>query len=127
MENDVQKFEEFLSEFQPRRPRALPDRLVPKTTWTRRLAAAAVVTLALGASLWIVRGKRGSGEGQIVSVKAVAVPDRIPMAQELPVIALTQMALHDPEQFDAALAEASRRMLPDFRGRDSTLRVLAKE
>jgi len=46
---------------------------------------------------------------------------------KLSLVAVTQMALKDPEQLDAQLTEASRRMLPDFRGSDSTLRVLAKE
>jgi hypothetical protein len=127
MENDLQKFEEYLSEFEPRRPRALPDRLVPQTMWLRRLGATAAVTIALGASLWIVRSKSGSGGGEIAAVKTIPVPDQRPMAEDLPVMALTQMALNDPHRLEAELAEASRKMLPDFRRSDSTLRVLAKQ
>jgi len=37
------------------------------------------------------------------------------------------MALKDPLRFEAELTVESRRVLPDFRGKDSTLRVLAKE
>ena len=68
------EFEKYLAEFEPRRPRTLPNQLVPKTIWTRRLAAAAAVTLALGASLWFARSKSGSSGGDIVAVKTIAVP-----------------------------------------------------
>jgi hypothetical protein len=40
---------------------------------------------------------------------------------------LTQLALQNPEKLEAELARASQRVLPDFRGSESTLRVLAKE
>jgi hypothetical protein len=48
-------------------------------------------------------------------------------ARPLELLPLTQLALQNPEQLDAQLSTASPRVLPDFRGSDSTLRVLAKE
>jgi hypothetical protein len=45
----------------------------------------------------------------------------------LALLPLTQVALQDPKQLDAQLTAASLRVLPDFRGSTSTLRVLAKE
>ncbi|MGC2505663.1 MAG: hypothetical protein WA369_03315, partial [Candidatus Acidiferrales bacterium] len=50
-----EQLENFLREFQPRRPRALPrDRHV----WPRRfVAAAAVIAIFLGGSLWLVLKK----------------------------------------------------------------------
>jgi hypothetical protein len=126
MANHDEEFEKFLGEFEPRRPRALPVRVVPKTMAMRRLAAAAAITIALGVSLWMFRGKH-SNDGNPVAVKANIPQDSTTTRQPESLVALTQMALHDPEQLDAELAEASRRMLPDFRGSDSTLRVLAKE
>jgi hypothetical protein len=50
-----------------------------------------------------------------------------PVPVPISVIALTKLAATDPAQLDAELAAASRRVLPDFRGEQSTLRVLAKE
>jgi hypothetical protein len=52
-------------------------------------------------------------------------PEPVPVP--ISVIALTKLAATDPAQLDAELAAASRRVLPDFRGEQSTLRVLAKE
>lgn len=48
-------------------------------------------------------------------------------SRPLELLPLTQLALQNPEQLDAQLSTASPRVLPDFRGSDSTLRVLAKE
>lgn len=120
MNIDDEQFENYLREFQPRRPRALE--LAGQSTsdsW-RRLAAAAGVILALGTSLWLVLNSPGRQQLPTVSDKtAVQVP--------LSVVSLTRLAETNSAQLDAELAAASRRVLPDFRSEKSTLRVLASE
>ncbi|SRR6266851_94886 len=126
MENSDRKFEEFLHEFQPRKPRALPLDAVSKQVWLRRFAAAATIAIALGTSLWHVRKKNALNKVEFAKTATVA-PDTKSAPQPLALLPLTRLALRDPEQFDAQLTVASLRVLPDFRGSSSTLRVLAKE
>ena len=126
MENGDTEFEKYLGEFQPRRPRALPETVIHRQVSLRRLAAAAVVTIALGASLWFVGSKNGWSGGELGGKKA-AVQETKSAPQPLSMLPLTQLALENPEKLEAELAEASHRVLPDFRGSKSTLRVLAKE
>jgi hypothetical protein len=127
VENHDEQFEKYLSEFQPRRPRALPEPAVYRQVWLRRLAAAAAVAIALGASLWLVQKKGQSSGGEFVANKAAGVRETKSAPQSLSLLPLTQLGLEAPEQLDAELERASRRVLPDFRGKESTLRVLAKE
>jgi hypothetical protein len=108
--------EEFLSEFELRRPRLLPGSVRPGAPWLR-VAAAAVVAISCAGSSWLLsRGLR-------------ADRDRTPAAQAGPPLrdgrpssfALTRLALEDPARMDAELAEASRRSLPSFRRPDSAV------
>lgn len=127
MENRDEQFEKYLDEFQPRRPRALPEPVIDRQVWLRRLAAAAAIAIALGASLWFVRKKSEWSGGELAVKNPAAIPETKSAPQPLSLLSLTQLALEAPEQLDAELARASRRVLPDFRGSESTLRVLAKE
>lgn len=127
MENNDKKFEEYLAEFEPRKPRALPELVVHRGVWQRRLAAAAVIAISLGASLWFVRRKDESMGGEIVANNSTNIREAKSPARPLALLPLTQLALQDPEQLDAQLTAASPTVLPDFRGRNSTLRVLAKD
>src|SRR5258707_13226015 len=127
MENSDRKFEEFLHEFQLRKPRALPLDAVSKPVWLRRSAAAATIAIALGTSLWHVRKKNALNKGEFAAKTAIVAPDTKSAPQPLALLPLTQLALENPEQLDAQLTAASPTMLPDFRGNNSTLRVLAKE
>lgn len=126
MEGHDKEFEKYLGEFRPVRPRALPGRAVVKTVWTRRLAAAAVLAVGLGAAFWPM-WRRQASRNELVATMANVTPDMKPAPQPLSLLPLTQMALNDPEQLEAELVEASRRELPDFRGNNSALSVLAKE
>jgi len=126
MEDYDEQFEKYLAEFRPRRPRALPDPINTNRVWPRRLAAVAAIAVALGASLWFSRAKNSKDKDSVVKNVNV-IPDIKREPPKLSLVTVTQMALKDPDQLDAQLTEASRRMLPDFRGSDSTLRVLAKE
>ena len=127
MENHDDQFEKYLGEFQPRRPRALPEPAIHRQVWPRRIAAAAVITIALSASLWFVRKKSELSGGEVVAKDAALMPASKLVPQPLSLLPLTQLALEAPEQLDTELTKASRRVLPDFRGKESTLRVLAKE
>jgi hypothetical protein len=127
MENSSKKFEEYLGEFQPRKPRALPELVVHRQVWPRRLAAAAAIAISLGASLCFVRRKNALNSGKIVAKNSTSMLEAKSPPRPLELLPLTQLALQNPEQLDAQLSTASPRVLPDFRGSDSTLRVLAKE
>jgi len=126
VEDRDKQLETYLGEFQPRPPRPLPETVLHRQVLLRRLAAAATVTVALGASLWFVGyGNRRSG-GEPGEKKA-AVQEANSAPPPLSLLPLTQLALENPEKLEAELTRASRRVLPDFRGSQSTLRVLAKE
>jgi len=120
MDGNDEQFENYLREFEPRKPRALePKRQSAPDSW-RRLAAAAAMMIALGTSLRLVLHSPGwQGLQTVTTAKPVRV--------RLSIVPLTKLAATDPAQLDAELAAASRQVLPDFRGEKSTLRVLAKE
>jgi hypothetical protein len=126
MNGDEEKFQEFLRGFEPRRPRPLPLATGIWHDW-RRLAAAAVIVLATGASLQL--GYRGpltkhAGEhpasGQNPS-GAVKVLPRMSSA------AMTRAVLEGSDRFDAQMNDIAARTLPRFNHTDSSLRALAKE
>jgi hypothetical protein len=127
MENNDRQFEKYLGEFEPRKPRALPALSLDRKIWPRRVAAAAAISFLLGASLWSLRKNNGS-DGNVRFVR------KLPNAKEtnsppqpLGLLPLRQLALEDPIRMDEQLTAASRKELPDFRGNNSTLRVLTKE
>ena|ERR1700730_15237219 len=72
-------------------------------------------------------GLPAAKQGEVVKEKASAEHVTEAVFMRLTTFPLTELAFDDPGRFDAALNAASRRVLPDFRGGDSTLRVLAKE
>lgn len=119
------EFEVFLREFAPREPGPLPVS-APATPW-RRLAAAAVVALAAGTSLWLSTHVARETKFSPAEATTTRRPAASPSPQNLSVIALTQLAQNDPQKLDATLDEDSRRILPGFQGKGSTLATLAKE
>lgn len=127
VENHDEQFEKYLSEFEPRRPRALPQPVLERHIWLRRIAAAAAVAIALGASLWFAGKRNEWNGGEPIAKNTATIPEAKSEPQPLSLLPLTQLALENPGQLDAELARASRRVLPDFRGSESTLCVLAKE
>ena len=115
-----EQLESFLREFEPRRPRALPSM---RRIWPRRLAAAAAIAVVLGGSLWLARR-----HAALRGVHTVQKTDEQDQARtQMDLLPLTRMALEDPAGLDRALSAASREMLPDLQGSESTLGVLAKE
>jgi hypothetical protein len=126
MEHDDSRFESFLREFQPRRPRVLPA-LVERKAKVRRLAAAAAVLAATGASTWFAIHETPPNGYRSMRPPVEAGPDTKFSSARPACFSLTQLAVEDPKRFDAELTEQSRRVLPDFRDKESTLRVLSKE
>jgi hypothetical protein len=120
-ENDRQ-FEDFLREFKPRRPRALPEGgaigLLP-----RRLAAAAVLVVSLGSMAWFAFNNKRATTSQLSSDQLTHRQSDPP---KLTLIQWTHLAEQDPKALEANLNEASRRSLPGFNDPNSSLRVLAK-
>jgi len=127
MKEHDEQFEDFLREFQPRRPRALPAPLAAKPIWPQRLVAAAVIAVSLGVSLWSLWRKSPPRKDLAAAKTTQALPDAKSAPAPLSLLPLTQLALENPARLDAVLTEASRHVLPSLRGSESTLRALAKE
>jgi hypothetical protein len=126
MENSDKKFEEYLGEFQPRKPRALPEQVIPKMMWTGRLAAAVAVMMALGVSLWSLRQEPADQRAENGTIdRPAAVVKQSPRSTPLPV--LTRLAVENPSELDATLEASQGNWLPHFDRKDSALRILAKE
>jgi hypothetical protein len=127
MRNDDKKFEEYLTEFQPREPRALPDHVIPKTIWARRLAAAAAVIIALGVSLWPVREKVAGRRAQNVASTRPVKTEEQTSRRAPSLVVLTRLAVENPSGLDAALKATQENQLPRFDRKNSALRILATE
>lgn len=125
MEMHDEKVERYLAEFQPRPVRALEVSPRTENVWPLWLAAAAVMILVGGVSLWYLRQEtKGAKDAPTAHQVRLTTASR---QRNLNAIALTKLALEDNEHFEALLADKSRTMLPSFQGENSTLRVLAKE
>jgi len=124
MENHDQKFEEFLREFQPSRPQALPEVPIANTWNWQRLAAAAIVIFACGSGFWFAGSHHASSPAP-TSQQSTAQPVHVTLIMSTAY--LQRLALEDPAQFDAALAVAAQTTLPRFDGPNSSLGLLAKD
>lgn len=109
-----EQFENYLREFEPKKPRALPAFEVLGVKW-RRLAAAAAIVLVCGSSLWIGWKEK---QAEKTSEQSSAWKKRI---------VLTNRALENPQSLEAVLEEQTKGSLPRMDEQESTLRVLAKE
>jgi hypothetical protein len=118
-----EKFENYLREFEPRKPRTLPMVAALPSPW-RRLAAAAVFAVACGGSLWIGLHEKQVGSDSRTAIKQVPFETKSTWKVK---ITLTNRALENPASFEAALIEEASTRLPGLSGRESTLSVLAKE
>lgn len=125
MTDKDQNLERYLAEFQPRPIRKLAIPGPPADVWLRRLAAAAVIVLGAGISLWL--GHRSNSQGPQMAKVQQPTPVSAPPPKKLSGFALTKLALENSQEFDAYLLYESRNTLPNLRGEHSTLRVLAKE
>jgi hypothetical protein len=117
--------ERYLKEFRPRAIRALE--VLPKTRniLSRRLAAAAALTLLAGGLLWYAnRNTTRLREATNVQPADVNVPTNSRYESTL---VLTRLALTDNAKLEAILSEESRKVLPNVQGEQSMLKVLAKD
>jgi hypothetical protein len=126
MARNEERFEDYLREFAPRAPRALPAAGGKTAREWRRLAAAAVLLIAVGTSVWLAVQQRPTAERNLAATQA-RVAETKPAPARLTLWRMNEMALAEPVRFDAHLVEESRELLPDFRSASSTLRALAKE
>jgi hypothetical protein len=113
--------DQFLNEFELRKPRALPSATSSVPAW-RRVAAAAGVLVSFGVSMWLLLRNPAAP-----SAVSSAVANESEQHGRSSSIALVRLAFGDPARFDAELAEASRKSLPNFQRADSALQVLTKE
>jgi hypothetical protein len=126
VENHDEQFEKYLSGFQPRRPRALPQPAIDHQIQLRRFAAAAAIGALLGASLWSAWQEPTSQKTITVATnQSVAVKDQTP-SRALSTVELTRLAVENPSGLDAALEAAQENRLPSFDRKDSVLRILAE-
>jgi hypothetical protein len=117
-EREQLELENYLREFKPRAPRALP-LIRPAQNW-RRLAAAIAILLFGTASLWGVfhHAKHDVAVVRIVVEQPSLVASTIP---------LTKLAFENPREFESALDAQALKTLQKFDRTDSALRALAKE
>jgi hypothetical protein len=117
--------ERYLSEFQPRAIQPLEVGPKDKKILSRRLAVVALLVLLAAGGLWFAHREsaRSKEAANIRPTKAdVTRERRYPSA-----LTLTRLALEDNKKLDSVLADQSREVLPTVQGKQSTLRVLAKD
>jgi len=122
MKNDSAQFEDFLREFEPKRPRVLKFEAEHPMGYWRRLLAAAVLLIACGVSsrlVWTAHSNEHQPPAHAIEA------DSTPTQRSI--ILWTRMALHDPERLDKEFSVPPRSVLPRFDRPHSTLRILAKE
>jgi hypothetical protein len=120
-ENDP-RFENYLREFEPRRPRAISSGPASDLQW-RRLAAAAALTISLGSLAWFaLHNKRKVTAPQYTK----QLTQRDDDWRKVSLIQWTRLAEEDSRALDAELSEVSRKSLPSFDQANSSLRALAK-
>ena len=125
MNKPDQDFEIYLREFTPRQPRALPDAPVENTWQWQRLAAAALIAVTCGSSVWFAASRYKPSPAQISS-QPPAQNLALPLAARTYSRAeLQRLALEDPAKFDDAVVAAAQNSLPRFTEPASSLRVLA--
>ena len=123
LEHD-QEMEQYLRSFQPRAVHPLKmDRPAEENQW-RRLAAAAVMLLAVGTSVWYAQVNWPKVRE---NTRPQAVQSNRVQQRKLNSLQLTRLALTDQEKFNELLAEQSRMVLPNLKSEQSMLRVLAQE
>ena len=136
MDDDDKQFESYLLEFQPRRPRPLPELALSSPNMVaiasassshrnRRIAAAAATVFIIGSSVWLASGKRSPhrATSEAHSHREVLPERRVAFTT----LSLTQLALTDQRQLEKILTQVSRTSLCDVRSTLGALRNLAKD
>ena len=134
MDKRDEQFENFLREFTPAQPRALPEqsealhelRQSP-FVWQRRLAAAAGIAIVAAGAAWFASRRPESSQAKVLQPTPEQARIHKPDSGIHTTLMLTKLAVEDPAQFETALTAASQDILPRFDGPNSSLRVLAKD
>ena len=111
------ELENYLREFQPRAPRALP--VIGRSLLWHRLAAAVVLFASGSFSLWAVWHRS-------TVVPAIRPENGAALTHES-TVSLTRLALEDPSEFASRMDRRSAETLEHFERADSALRVLAQD
>jgi hypothetical protein len=127
--NDRTQFENYLREFEPRQPRALPSSARLASSNWRRLVATATVLVACSFGAWLARRARPLAETSSNSSRAATGESVLKQfaSNGSSLIILTRLATQEPLDFEAILNEQSRQVLIRFDQASGALRVLAKE
>jgi hypothetical protein len=125
MNNDPESFENFLREFKPRPPGAFRRTVQEGWEW-RRMAAAALVALAVAGAGWMLARKAKVPSGEVAWNAVRSNPEKKGGADSS-LLRLTHLALNNPAALDRELATQSRTILPRFTEGNGALRALAKE
>jgi len=125
-------FENYLREFEPRKPRALPVELLERKANSRldgweRLVAAAAVILICGTSLWTGWQQKPVARSAHSGNSVKLVVENAGEGRKKTTLQLTKVALEDSAAFEAILRQESQRSLPKFEEPGSALRALTKE
>ncbi len=126
-QNDDEKFEDFLRQFRPREPRALPAIKrtgASSTEWWLRIAAG--LLLIVGGFFWMYR--IGKTPTQNTTNQTQIYPAaKTNVAQSIALGRMTRLMLEDPAKADAELDKASSQLLPDVKRSHGALGALAAE
>ena len=127
MDENNERFESFLREFRPRHPRSLPETTTVAPVIGRRLAAAAIVTLGLAASILFLLRTSAPDATRLADRGQATAPATRPVLKPFSSIELTRLALENQAAEDAALAVVEENRLPRFDRPNTVLHVLAHE
>lgn len=116
MTDNNTQFENYLREFAPRRPRALPLAQAARSHWFSRLAAAAILLIVFSLSLYL-------------SIRQPSSPQNTAVASQHPrpsFAVLTRQAVENPESLDTLLDAFPENRLPSFDQENTVLHALAR-
>lgn len=116
-EREQLELENYLREFHPRMPKALPT-AAHSQNW-RRLAATIVLFISGSFSFWCLWHRSTVAPG-VHSANESASPRES-------TVSLTRLALEDPSEFSSRMDRRSLKTLQHFDQPDSALRALAKD
>jgi hypothetical protein len=127
MNKSHRDFENFLRDFHPRPPRALPEFPVEKPWQWRRLAAAVIIAITCGGAVRFSASRYRPSSTSATRQATNGPPSASVPAQIFSRAELRRLALEDPAKFDALLFSIAPNSLPSFTEPTSLLRVLAQD
>lgn len=127
MNRHDEEFENLLRQFQPRRPRPLPEVISERRIRRRVLLASALLVLVCAGVLHFTsRGSYPKGEQAVIKSES-ASPAPTNIADVMTAGSLGNLGLTNPDDLDLKLTEASQHLLPHVERSDSMLHALAQE